>query len=58
MVLRSQGRRAVYLPEVETDQGWDLQTTLEHLSKKAGLPPDAWRDANYEVFETVSFGDD
>ncbi len=57
IILMDSGRRAVFLPEVATEQGWDLRTTLEHLSVKAGLPADAWKTAEYKVFETVSFGD-
>ncbi len=57
IILHHHGKRAVFLPEVPTDQGWDLTTTLEYLSRKAGLPTDAWKDADYQVFETVSFGE-
>ena len=45
-------RRAVFLPQVATEQGWDLATTLDHLALKAGLPADAWREGcRFEVFE-------
>jgi hypothetical protein len=43
IVLEQGGRRAVYLPQVATGQGWTREETLAHLSVKAGLPPDAWR---------------
>lgn len=36
---------ATFLPHVATEQGWDRDTTLTHLSRKAGLGPTAWRDA-------------
>jgi len=51
-VLLTKGdRRAVFLPEVATEQGWTLDETLSHLSRKAGLPEDAWKDgATFEVF--------
>lgn len=56
ILLEREGRSAVFLPEVATDQGWDLETTLTHLGQKAGLPPDAWqRDAAYEVFQSIQF---
>lgn len=46
--------RAVYLPEVATEQGWTVEETLSSLSMKAGLPPNAWRDgARFKVFESV-----
>ena len=44
MVLSKQGRSAVFLPQVAPEQGWDIDQTLTHLSMKAGLPPDAWKD--------------
>lgn len=44
VVLARDGRRAVFLPEVAAEQGWDRPTTLSHLSVKAGLAPDAWRE--------------
>lgn len=59
MVLIQHGRSAVFLPQVAPEQGWDLPTTLTHLSMKAGLPPDAWKEgANYLVFEAIVFHED
>lgn len=56
MVLNKNGRSAVFLPQVAPEQGWDLPTTLTHLSMKAGLPPDAWKEgASYVVFEAIVF---
>jgi AmmeMemoRadiSam system protein A len=56
ILLGKQGRQAVFLPQVATEQGWDLPTTLGHLCRKAGLPPDAWRDgASLRVFEAEVF---
>ncbi len=52
MVLSKAGRSAVFLPQVAPEQGWTIDETLTHLSLKAGLPPDAWREgAEYLVFE-------
>ncbi len=59
-ILLTVGRSsAVFLPQVATEQGWDRETTLAHLSMKAGLPADAWRDpeARFAVFEAVVFGE-
>ena len=59
-VVLSVGRhRAVYLPQVAPDFGWDAPTTLGHLSRKAGLPPDGWRrpDARFQVFEAQVFAE-
>jgi AmmeMemoRadiSam system protein A len=54
IVLNKAGRRAVFLPEVAVEHGWDLVETLTQLARKAGLPDDAWRDgADLEVFESL-----
>ena len=57
MTLSLNGRMAVFLPQVAPEQGWDLETTLTHLSRKAGLPPGAWRDpeCRFTVFEAEVF---
>jgi len=56
IVLGKSGRRAVFLPQVAPEQGWDLETTLTHLSYKAGLPGDAWRfGARFETFQAHVF---
>ncbi len=58
IVLKKAGHSAVFLPQVATEQGWDLETTLMHLSQKAGLPGDAWREGvSFEVFEAIVFGE-
>lgn len=52
MVLSKAGHSAVFLPQVAPEQGWGIEETLTHLSRKAGLPSDAWREgAEYLVFE-------
>jgi hypothetical protein len=56
MVLTKNGRSAVFLPQVAPEQGWDIATTLTHLSLKAGLPSHAWKEgAEYLVFEAIVF---
>lgn len=43
---------ALFLPQVATQQGWDLETTLDALSHKAGLDYDDWQtNCRFEVFE-------
>ena len=46
------GRRGgCFLPEVATDQGWNAQQFLSYCcSHKAGLPADAWRMLDTQVF--------
>jgi AmmeMemoRadiSam system protein A len=60
IMLNCSGRRAVFLPQVSTEQQWDLETTLTHLSLKAGLEQDAWRDSvcGFEVFQAEVFSED
>ncbi len=54
IIIEKHGRRAVYLPEVAPEQGWDVEETLSSLSLKAGLPPDAWKEgARFRVFSSV-----
>ncbi|MEN8006075.1 MAG: AmmeMemoRadiSam system protein A [Candidatus Krumholzibacteriota bacterium] len=56
VVLVKEGRRAVFLPQVAPEQGWDVDTTLTHLALKAGLEADAWRQgAEFLVFEADVF---
>ncbi len=50
--------RATFLPQVAPEQGWDRETTLRHLASKAGLPADAWKKAEYKVYEAIVFGED
>lgn len=47
------------LPQVATEYGWDRETFLNETCYKAGLPPQAWRDAETEIyiFSADYFGD-
>ena len=57
--IRGRGRTGLLLPQVAAEQGWDAETLLRQLCRKAGLPADAWRDAECELllFETESESD-
>jgi hypothetical protein len=59
IVVEAAGRRALLLPKVAKEQGWDEATTLAAVCRKAGLPPDAWRwpEARLWVFEAEDFGE-
>jgi AmmeMemoRadiSam system protein B/AmmeMemoRadiSam system protein A len=58
VILEKGGHRALFLPQVATEQGWDRRTMLEQLSRKAGLPPSGWREgATFEVFTAQVFGE-
>lgn len=43
-------RSGLLLPQVATEQGWDRATFLQHTALKAGLPPEAWKDPQSEVY--------
>lgn len=53
------GRRAVFLPEVALETGWSKEEELAALSRKAGLPPDAWKspDALFQTFTSEVFSE-
>lgn len=38
------------LPQVATEYGWDRMAFLEHTCQKAGLPPNAWKDKDTEIY--------
>lgn len=38
------------LPQVATEYGWDRLTFLEHTCQKAGLPPNAWKEKDIEIY--------
>lgn len=58
VIVERGGRRALLLPEVATDQGWDGVAMFNHVCQKAGLPADAWRDPRTvrSIFRTTRFG--
>ena len=47
--LRLKGSSALFLPEVAPEQGWNEETTLRQLCRKAGLKDDDWRNPETEV---------
>ncbi len=51
VILSKYGHRAVFLPQVATEQGWDRSQTLTHLALKAGLSPNDWKSkATFQIF--------
>ncbi len=59
IILEKDGRGATFLPEVPVEQGWDRETTFEHLCLKAGLPRGAWREgSSLHVYKTQVFGEE
>ena len=43
-------KRAVFLPKVASEHGWERSTLLTELCRKAYLPDDAWRSASTRLF--------
>ncbi|MBI3320769.1 MAG: AmmeMemoRadiSam system protein B [Candidatus Omnitrophica bacterium] len=59
VMLASQGRTGVFLPQVWEETGWTRSELLRELaSQKAGLPPDAWQRASLSVFQDQIFEED
>jgi AmmeMemoRadiSam system protein A len=60
LILEIGGRRALLLPQVAMEWGLDRTTFLGELSRKAGLPPDAWRDPGAKLwsFQAEVFAED
>ena len=50
IIVERSGRRALLLPQVAEEYGWDEATTLDAVCRKAGLPGDAWRRAGTRLF--------
>jgi len=58
VLLEKDGRSAVFLPQVAAEQGWDKETMLHELCRKAGLPASAWKSgARFSVFTSEKFGE-
>jgi len=58
--IRRGHRAGCFLPQVATEMGWDKETFLSQCcAGKAGLPAEAWRDPDTEVylFTTESFSE-
>lgn len=56
VILDFQGHSGVFLPQVWDESGWMREEFLRELaSQKAGLPPDAWRQATLYTFQAQVF---
>ncbi len=56
VILEWQGRSGVFLPQVWDETGWTRVEFLRELaSQKAGLPPEAWRQATLYAFQDQAF---
>lgn len=60
IIIRKGTKSGCFLPHVATQKGWSTEEFLSNCcSMKAGLPPDAWQDADTEVlvFSAEVFSD-
>jgi AmmeMemoRadiSam system protein B/AmmeMemoRadiSam system protein A len=57
VILRKGFHQAVFLPQVATETGWDLDRFLGQLCRKAGLPADAYRSEgmDFYIFQALVF---
>lgn len=57
LMIRKGFMSGLLLPQVPVEQGWDRETFLEHTCYKAGLPLNAWRDAELWKFQAIVFSE-
>jgi MEMO1 family protein len=51
VIVRKGGRGGVFLPQVAVETGWSKEQFLNELcSQKAGLPEDAWKEKDIELY--------
>jgi len=50
LMIRKGSDSGLLLPQVPVQFGWDRLTFLSQTCQKAGLEPDAWQDADAELF--------
>jgi AmmeMemoRadiSam system protein A len=61
VIIRRGFSSGVFLPQVATETGWDLETFLSQLcAQKAGLPPESYKDPNTQIhtFQAVVFSEE
>ena len=50
--------RGVFLPQVATETGWDMENYLGHCARdKAGIGWDGWKNADIYIFTATVFGE-
>ena len=53
VILTHPNGRAIYIPGVIEEQGWDAVTAFESLAEKAGLKKDSWQESKLESIKSV-----
>lgn len=59
LIVEREGARGLLLPQVARERGWDPERFLAETCRKAGLPPDAFRDPRTRIlrFESLEFSE-
>jgi len=58
VLLVKDGRSAVFLPQVATEQGWTRDEMLDNLCRKAGLEQGCWKTgAQFSTFQAAVFSE-
>jgi len=57
VIIRKDNHQAVYLPQVATETGWNLDQFLGHLCQKAWLPANTYKSEGIEfhIFQALVF---
>ncbi|MBI5476986.1 MAG: AmmeMemoRadiSam system protein A [Ignavibacteriales bacterium] len=57
LVIERNNFRGLLLPQVATEYNWDKETFLNQTCRKAGLPPDSWKDnkTTIKIFDAEIF---
>ena len=55
VVITKNNKKAVFLPQVATEMGWNKNEFLDNLCRKAGLTPGCWHDAELRTFHAKIF---
>jgi len=50
LIIRSGFQSGLLLPQVPTEQGWDIKEYLEYIGIKAGMGKDAYKDLENKLF--------
>ena len=50
LIMRQKERQGLLLPQVPVEWEWDRETFLDQTCRKAGLPADAWRKPETEIY--------
>ncbi len=50
LFIRKGTRSGLLLPQVATEQGWNTREFLEWTCRKAGIPSNAWKEPDTEIY--------